>query len=186
MFYTQYFYRQGFFISIIILILLAGGTAWGILWYQQQSQSAQDQEDVVVFTPRPVDDTANWKTYTNTKYGFEFKYPENSTVELRNGYLRIQNYIPKDFGGLSSGEYYLELHLPPAKTSCKNQVLNSRTEKFNSYIVYQGLGEMGGDVGGIRYALCAEKIPNYLYVQVTENSDGILANQILSTFKFMK
>lgn len=64
-------------VSIIIPIILVGGTVWGILWYQQQIQSIQDQEDTVVFTPRPIDETTNWKTYRNDQYGFELKYPQN-------------------------------------------------------------------------------------------------------------
>ena len=30
----------------------------------------------------PQADTSNWKTYTNTKYGFEFKYPADLAVEF--------------------------------------------------------------------------------------------------------
>ena len=32
-------------------------------------------------TPAPIDPTANWKTYTNTQYGFEVKIPTDWTVD---------------------------------------------------------------------------------------------------------
>lgn len=46
---------------------------------QQTSQS--------VYNNLPVDETANWQTYTSTKYGFDLRYP--------NGYKYIEN---NDYG----------------------------------------------------------------------------------------
>jgi len=39
-----------------------------------QNQNTQTEN---VITQTPVDETAKWKTYTNTQYGFEMKYPAN-------------------------------------------------------------------------------------------------------------
>lgn len=60
------------FIVLVVLLLLLGTGAYAGIWYWQNQQVTQ--EVVPTFTPR-VDATADWKTYTNTKYGFEFKYP---------------------------------------------------------------------------------------------------------------
>ena len=70
----KHFLNKKFIITFVILLLLGGGAYAGI-WYWQKQQVAQ--EVVPTFTPRASalpDSTADWKTYTNTRYGFELKY----------------------------------------------------------------------------------------------------------------
>ena len=70
----KHFLNKKFAITFIILALLGAGAYAGI-WYWQKQQLAQ--EVVPTFTPRPTDPTSDWKTYTNTQYGFSFQYPSN-------------------------------------------------------------------------------------------------------------
>src|SRR3989344_1680325 len=60
-------------IIILVLVFILAGVAYGGIWYWQKQSS-----DIVIptFTPRP-DPTADWQTYTNKEYGFEFKYPKD-------------------------------------------------------------------------------------------------------------
>jgi len=59
--------------------------SWGWLnriFHFQQTEQKQEQiikQDAKKETP--ADQTASWKTYTNTKYGFEFKYPSTWIVD---------------------------------------------------------------------------------------------------------
>jgi hypothetical protein len=58
---------------LVILVLLLAST--GFLYYQNinlQKQISSLKNTTPTTTPDP---TANWKTYTNDKLGFSFKYP---------------------------------------------------------------------------------------------------------------
>src|SRR3989344_1596916 len=60
---TKYLVRPGW------IIVLVGIVVAGLI-----SISSKKEE--------PVNQTANWKLYTNDKYGFEVKYPSNLKVEI--------------------------------------------------------------------------------------------------------
>jgi hypothetical protein len=67
-------------IGVIIILVVVGGY---FLWSQKSKPAVEQpvqtptitQTDTTITTPTTNDKTANWKTYTNSKYGFEFKYP---------------------------------------------------------------------------------------------------------------
>ena len=72
-------------ILLIILFILLGILIF-VWWYFAQSGFPSGNPSPTVITPRATstptpspsttsDQTANWKTYTNTKYGYSFKYP---------------------------------------------------------------------------------------------------------------
>ena len=50
----------------------------------------------VINEPSPIstDETANWKTYANTQYGFEFKYPEKLSLSVSGGIVNLSHTIP--------------------------------------------------------------------------------------------
>ena len=86
---TKHFLNKKFAITFVILSLLGAGAYAGI-WYWQDQQVAQ--EVVPTFTPRPSttpDPTADWKTYTNTQYGFEFKYPAELSISETTDQLKL-------------------------------------------------------------------------------------------------
>ncbi len=96
----------------ILIILLLGSSVF--LFYQN---SQLKKQVAALSTPSPTasatsDPTANWKTYKNDKYGFEFKYPtsyqENTKISPPESNLDLflaftsQDY-ETEYGGIVSG-----------------------------------------------------------------------------------
>ena len=142
------------------------------------------------------DSGPKWLTYTNEEYGFEFQYPPNSIIEPRQDlnyqYIRLQNYSPTNSRiGLAVDEYYLEIFIFDEKLghkpwqSCEQSVVNPRKVDLGTITGYRGFGEVGGDAGGIRFALCVKRPSVQFYIQGTENDEkASLVNQIFDSFKF--
>ncbi len=75
--------QKGFanIILVIVIVILVGTV--GYLGFVKKSEPIAGR-----LTPTPIqtqksaspNQTANWKTYTNSQYGFEFKYPANYVV----------------------------------------------------------------------------------------------------------
>lgn len=85
------------FAPILIIIILAMVALGGYLVYQKQTKlpasSPQTAQSV-------SNETENWKTYTNTKYSYEFKYPSAwSLGETTENSLKINlpNELLKDY-----------------------------------------------------------------------------------------
>lgn len=79
---------------------------------------------VLLFVPKPQtqnNDTADWKTYKNDQYGFEFKYPSNtSVVDTSNGggfvaaelQLIILNspQVPEDYNTFTDSWLFIDVY----------------------------------------------------------------------------
>ena len=79
----KHFLNKKFIVTFVILLLLGVGTYGGIWYWGKQQYTFEDMNPVFTFTPRPsvaADPTADWKTYTNTQYGFTVKYPTDYRV----------------------------------------------------------------------------------------------------------
>jgi len=194
--------QRGFIIPlllVIIAVLLAGG---GTYVYVQNKQA--NQVATVTPTPQATSTTqasglqvADWKTYTNAKYGFEFKYPSESTVKVRQDlnyqYIRIEklgsattNY--KD--GISSGEYYLEIFIYDHNLGqirdprfCES-ILNPKKVELGMITGLRG-NYSGGDSLGIGLAMCVGRLEVDFDISGSESGGGSsILNPIFDSFKF--
>ncbi len=67
-------------LAVILILVFSASIVYGaILWWGNKS----GQVATTQFTPRPsisANTMVDWETYTNTKYGYEFKYPHDYII----------------------------------------------------------------------------------------------------------
>lgn len=195
-----------FIVLIIILAIVATAGAGGYVAYKhffpsnfktqtQQQEAAQ---------------TANWKTYTNSQYGFEFQYPANYTVAAPEKGLYAANnanIIAEMYGEPDSIFItYVKssiLDESSAKYGPEHIWFDQNTNTWTSDIVSQADGHnMISDItfhtgSGDTYfkdhhgVYSNDIFPlshnSFIILSVADSGPGVDAmDQILSTFKFTK
>lgn len=187
----KHFMNKKFAITAIILILIAI-IAYAGIWYWQKQQVAQ--QVVPTVTPRVIDETADWKTYTNTQYGFEFRYPSNWNFVNELGTICLREngkHYPIEEGEVC-GVSVFAYKTNPNQTSTADLIKN-RTHDNPNLKVYNiqvsGINAtriMGyGDETYFDYKGNTYSISSQYDVLNLPNLKNIL-DQILSTFKFTK
>ena len=89
-------------IAIIVVIVAITAGVVGYLFAKKTNAPATEPvatQPVAVQQPtteavvtQPADETADWKTYTNTKYGFEFKYPQSYSIQdIKEGIVAVKS-----------------------------------------------------------------------------------------------
>ncbi len=186
----QHFLNKKFFGWLVCVLVLAGAAYVALASWQ--NMRTIDEEYVPAFTPRQ-DDTANWKTY-NVQNVFEIKYPSTlqlveadktmshdlyisyATIQIRDDVeIRIMVLHPNSYD--TPEDYY------------KKYIINSeRGQK----LTISGRQAWQSEPPGNGYFIDTVifNAPNMFEVMYAggyepTQSDRLLYNQILSTFKFI-
>ena len=99
--------------------------------------------------PQPAPPTANWPTYTNSTYGFNFKYPPGSErfFETTNSILIKMPIAP----GTNLTEKYLQMSVRENVNPCQSPLSDtSRPGSPTETVVFNGISffkQIGGDAG---------------------------------------
>lgn len=83
------------FVGILVLIVLAAAAAAGAYWFGTQKSGGSSLAQQPSPPGSPVDETASWEIYTNTKYKFTLRYPTNFLVR-ENDFSSIKDLHPKN------------------------------------------------------------------------------------------
>lgn len=199
-------------ILLIVILLVAGGVYAGMQIGRKQTASNEivtDTEITNIPVSKPtvvptIDETANWKTYRNEKYGFEMKYPDNWIVNIADDSIRFQTFPEPSpgYGGFPGGKNDIQISL-----SVK---ANSEGLDLEKFFAKQSLGRIVkskqsivlGNISGIIATYDEEvgagmsevySVANNFLIEgivfcgsndVKEKAISIF-DQILSTFKFL-
>lgn len=181
-------------ILLIVAVFLVGILAIGYFWYQnKQTPVPVKSQNLTVASS--TNEFADWKTYTNEEYGFEFKYPNDWILEadrdgvsldspenFRNPNRRIEILIAydKNLNNLNAKQYYDGVNGIKAfdnPTEDREVIVGNQ----KAYELYPTTGEFPGEL----VIIPKEQIfIRFDTVLIKENTDVVLS-QILSTFKFI-
>lgn len=146
---------------IIIIALLSAGLAGGGVWYwqnQQLKKQKQDSDKQIQDLQKQVDDlrkeeetskeetsmdtdssetsdeTINWKTYTNSKYKFSIKYPDNYFIfqETNTSDKFILELVHNKYKNFEGEFPYMTVTVHPKKTSDLEVWIKNNTDEFTA------------------------------------------------------
>lgn len=186
--------NNNLFLGLLVILLALALALAGYLFYQNMQLKSQIMKLQTVSSPSPtptLDPTADWKTYINEKYGFNFKYPDGYKIEERvPGFVvltLLNENIPQ--GGISFDARLRDPYdnLSSAKDNIKTSLAVSREDEIDGWQVYQGMGKEG-EIKGIefRQAIIPYKTGVLEAETIATSSYLSIFDQILSTFKFIE
>lgn len=196
---------------MVILLVLAAALIFGVIGFAYGQQvatesagltnttstvnySASAVPSATKTTTATADVTANWKTYTNTDYGFSFKYPGDWRKEENSGEGIVQLYDGAEAGReLLPTETKIIVYKPLAENvvgDLENYVkknygkINSSTDVTVGGIAskqFVTTPQVFGTKTTTTYIL---KDATYYIITCMENATDL--NSIISTFQFTK
>lgn len=212
--------QNNFLISLLSILLLISVFIAGFFAYQ--TQKLVKELRVIGNKPEPTasptqtpDPTADWKTYTNTKYGFSFKYPQPD--ELSSKYDKFTDKLV-EINGLDSliikiepinttesdpSIWWSKQAVDPfmkRSTACYNKsITRSITSRYTEVLdnTINPVVDFNTDVVLLRQEqkqICNEPPFNQIILIPTKNGEilsiqegySVVGEQILSTFKLIE
>lgn len=102
------------FIILVLVLIVGAGAGVYYLWIQKNQVTIQ-KNNLISTSQLPVDETANWLSYTSTKYNFSIKYPDSMEVQESNSpsvnvvYVQTKGYSAQT--AQTSGAYKIEVYI---------------------------------------------------------------------------
>ncbi|MDP3973913.1 MAG: hypothetical protein Q8P92_03710 [Candidatus Daviesbacteria bacterium] len=193
-------------IGLVVLVLVVG--AGGYFLYQKQVNKPVTTPQTSQVTPSPIpDETANWKTYSNSSLGFSFSYPMIldhlydqfgfNHPDNPEGNLLLQNFD----GSKPRQDQPTDFQMVVEAYKNSDQVTLDKYVKDPNKVWNQSGVQIFADITlGNEPALKGlaiqknEKVPTIwvshkgyvltIYLETPKSTNASLFDQILSTFKF--
>lgn len=192
-------------LGYVFLGLVFAGVVGAAYWWQYGQYKhipSKCREDITgencgLFNEPKIDETADWKTYRNEKYGFGLKYPRTWSLDENvdpDGYF-VSNDLVK-IAILPRGEFDYGL---PTGGIKENSVFAGKNVIIESWKLQGGVDQFGArSPEGLIHYHFMDEIPgwikcgqdfincNRIDIAFAEEKDRQEALEVLSTFKFKK
>ena len=181
-------------IALTIIIALSVVLVGGVLGYQyyyvilkEETKIPEIKAPETQKTETPKDKTASWNTFTNTQYGFEFKYPATWKATANGNEGHDYKVIARIVNPSRAGK--LDTDVPIEQFLVRNQNVTCDGQSINLG------GKTGTDRGweqgfGLIYYrdLCfkTQGWPITISLSAFDESSQVVMDKILSTFKFIE
>lgn len=182
---------------LILIMLFAFGMVFGITAYLVQNKLVANREPQISISPEATstqvikDETADWKTYRNEKYGYEVKYPNNwegIETSLTTDYA---SFTPEKKDMAQAG-FWIRVYENSNKLSIKDwwdKVYVKGDAAYELKGAFLSEGQSGFPVivykekNGLEFSYYVFSKDNYIYIILSPLADDKM-NQTFSTFKF--
>ncbi len=158
---------------ILISAILAGGF---IYWRYSSFQEELSNQPEMIIPEKPIDETADWNTYTNEEYRFEIKYPKDWMYEQNVFSLKPDLvFCPLNLTEVHAGETICKLKEEASKPQYEDGMIylfSYTNDPKPNNLAYHYLGQ-------------DPLKKNYYYLYSSVSGNDLIANRILSTFKFI-
>lgn len=177
-----------FFIGVLPLLCFYVGARYG------EVKEQAERVETVSFIPKAKVaegvDTSEWKTYRNEKYGFEFKYPESTTISVSSDGDYISQLRLSD----PEESFSASIDFSLAKDGYCNKDSDDISANIGGNIYYSSVyADMGNPHSEDQYGKTFKivNMTNCYYINVPFSSSIVksesnMVNKIISTFKFTK
>lgn len=161
-------------ILIVLLVLVITGAIGYFVWTQKSP-------------------TANWQTYKNDKYGFEFKYPKGTAIKEGENFIQIDATGGSYFWKITSfdntqekdlRDWFLGFFDKMANKDCNFLDSNIKISNYKTLLISAVSMEEFCDDGGY-YTISDDKSKIIKLGNLGQDGKEYLL-EILSTFKFTK
>lgn len=165
-------------LNFVIIYTSKNGVGYRFIYTDVDWQDYRTEFDEVISTFRFINsaDISSWKTYTNTQYGFEFRYPADAFLQESEDIFQLSWRAARD------NVTIIELVVYKAPDYVCDPAFKAQIDL--------GAGRKGmigekNDGSNFMIILCVNS-PVDLTFTATEPPGGIPADQILSTFRFIQ
>jgi uncharacterized membrane protein len=158
-------HRKGFvnIILVVVIVILVG--AVGYFAFVKKSEPVAQQptptpvQTKTPISPIPTSETTNLKTYTNSQYGYQIKYPKDWTVAT-SGFTAVGFRAPNTKPQL--GDFVADVYVVFEASSIQ-KIIDAAGSQFSDRKVVREDITIGNNVPAVKFTVSTPSYPEWIF-----------------------